>query len=254
MTPPFVLGLAPADLTPGQIHLWLAPTGLPDDDFQARYLAMLSPAERERHRAFHFERDRHAYLAAHALARLVAGHFAGIAPAEVAFRRGASGKPYLDLAPALGQVGFSLTHTAGMVGCLLAPGMDCGLDVERRRPLDDMDAIARTLFSQAEQRDLATCAPDQREARFYALWTLKEAYAKATGEGIGADLTHLSFGIDEDDSQTVQARFADGHPGAHQQWRFYSRMDGRTHAMAVAARPLAPSHAAGALVRHRCVL
>lgn len=249
MTPSFVPGHASADLPPGQIHVWLAhPDLLGHGQLEARHLHLLSAAERARHQALRFARDRHHYLAAHALARRVLASHTGIAPDQLDFSQDAKGKPHPVLPAACGAIGYNLSHTDGLVACVLARDAACGIDVEVRRPLDDLMALAATVFSPRELRELAACAPDARQTRFYTLWTLKEAYAKATGDGIAADLSHVSFVPDGD---TVAAHFDPGHPGQRAPWRFFAAAAGDRHRLAVAVLPVQvdPAAPAPALVQ-----
>jgi len=50
--------------------------------------------------------------------------------------------------------------------------------------MSDWSAIIRRYFSDAEQQQLLSCAPDERTSRFIECWTLKEAYIKAVGDGL----------------------------------------------------------------------
>jgi phosphopantetheinyl transferase len=125
----------------------------------------------------------------------------------------------------------NLTHTAGLVGCVIARGRECGIDIETRRPLDDMDGVARLMFSTDERRHLASLTEPARQHHFFALWTLKEAYAKATGDGIGSELTQVSFAVDND---AVSCRIGTG--ATQGGWWFHSSSPSSEHALAVALR------------------
>ena len=72
----------------------------------------------------------------------------------------------------------------------MADGAEIGVDIERLRPLSDMDALAERVFSAAERAALAAVPPDRRVEAFFAGWTRKEAYIKARGEGIAAAGRH----------------------------------------------------------------
>lgn len=64
-----------------------------------------------------------------------------------------------------------------------------GVDIERLRPIDDIDGVARIAFSVAE-RGLLEAVPDtSRARRFLEIWTLKEAWLKGRGLGLAGDVT-----------------------------------------------------------------
>jgi 4'-phosphopantetheinyl transferase len=63
-----------------------------------------------------------------------------------------------------------------------------GVDLERVRPLPDAEAIATQVFSSRERVELQAVEPADRTAVFFAVWTQKEAYCKATGRGLSLPL------------------------------------------------------------------
>lgn len=194
-----------------EIHVWLAcPEPMPMAQLQQQYEMLLNEEERQRCHRFHFEHDRKHFLAAHALSRLAIAHYLQCAPQELAFVRGANGKP--ELAPHPGQppLRFNLSHTRGMVACAMTLDRDCGIDVERVREMKQLDGVAETVFSDWELNYLNNRSIDEpsRLAAFFTLWTLKEAYIKATGLGMSAPLRQISIDPEklrlEDASLTAQ--------------------------------------------------
>src|SRR3989449_7680403 len=109
----------------------------------------------------------------------------------------ANGKPELATAPGeRPQLAFNLSHTRGLVACVVAHDVDVGIDVERVGSGTDIIDLARRHFSSAELAELERCVGGARAARFTELWTLKESYVKATGAGIlrGLDECAFTFG------------------------------------------------------------
>ncbi|MGO8698131.1 MAG: 4'-phosphopantetheinyl transferase family protein [Limisphaerales bacterium] len=64
-----------------------------------------------------------------------------------------------------------------------------GIDVERIRPLIEADHLVARFFSARENAVFHDLPPAQKPVAFFNLWTRKEAWLKATGQGIG-DLLH----------------------------------------------------------------
>ena len=63
-----------------------------------------------------------------------------------------------------------------------------GVDVEQIRETKDLNEIAARYFSKAEYLRLLTVPEPLRTESFYRCWTMKEAYLKARGEGLGLPL------------------------------------------------------------------
>jgi phosphopantetheinyl transferase len=73
----------------------------------------------------------------------------------------------------------SLSHSGGYAALARAhPDLRVGVDLEVHQPRDVL-ATARTAFSESEAHALAAAASRDRAQLFYAMWTVKEALAKA---------------------------------------------------------------------------
>jgi 4'-phosphopantetheinyl transferase len=70
----------------------------------------------------------------------------------------------------------------------VAHGLEVGVDLERVRPLADAAAIAERFFAPRETAALLALPEAERERAFFACWTRKEAFIKATGEGLSRPL------------------------------------------------------------------
>jgi len=86
-------------------------------------------------------------------------------------------------APAI-DLRFNLSHTRGMALIGAAIGREVGIDIEQVRPMEDLDAMARSVMSPAELMRWLALAETDREWAFYRLWARKEAYLKAIGLGL----------------------------------------------------------------------
>jgi 4'-phosphopantetheinyl transferase len=154
--------------------------------------AVLSPIERKRCERFVFDCDRQTFAAGHALLRsTLTFHERLRSPQSWVFQTGSHGKPCL--APGQSELAFNMTHTAGLVACALAKVESIGVDVESVERTANADEIAASYFSQREVLALEECAGLERQTRFIELWTLKEAYLKATGAGLSAPLNKFGF-------------------------------------------------------------
>ena len=87
----------------------------------------------------------------------------------------------------------SLSHSGGCAAIAIAPaGCLAGVDIEvtTRR---DVHSIAQFAFAPDETREFRSLAEPEATERFYILWTLKEAFAKALGLPLLAAMRDCSF-------------------------------------------------------------
>ncbi len=161
----------------------------------AGFAGLLSEDERERAARFRFEHLRYSFTCARGALRVLLGGYLGIAAAAVEFGYGSNGKPFLKSGD---SIRFNASHSGDWAVFAFASGCDVGIDVEKVRPLPDMADIARNYFCRAEWEALMSLPAEEREAAFFRCWTRKEAYIKATGEGLSAPLDAFQVTLDAD--------------------------------------------------------
>jgi len=194
-----------------EVSVWHAELDLPPDTISGLRDLL---ADDELHRVSHmrFERDRRRFIAAHGALRGLLGQYLGIRPRQVQFRLSASGKPTLNR-DLNSQLTFSLSHSAGLALIAIANGADVGVDVEHVSYETDCLDVARHWFSAAEAHALESMPDRQRTQAFFDLWTRREAWAKARGDGLAMPKTVLSAGPGREWS-VFPLRPAPGYVGA----------------------------------------
>jgi len=161
--------------------------------------AILSSDERLRASRFHFERDRRRFTWARGVLRCLLAQYLDADPAMVSFTYGTHGKPALTGVHGR-TLSFNVSHSHELTLIAIAPApMDVGVDIELIRPMPDAEAIASRFFAPAEIVKWRTLPPRAQEVAFFHCWTRKEAYLKATGEGVTRHLDsfEVTFTPDE---------------------------------------------------------
>lgn len=166
-----------------EVHVWRVELEQPEAT--VRELARLLTGD-ELARARRFRRPelgRH-FTVARAALRTVLGRCTAIPPGDIRFAYGEHGKPHLARPSLAPELHFNLSHSGPLAVIAVAAGRRVGVDVERIRRDIRALRIARRFFSEGEARVLEELPPARRCARFFALWTRKEAYIKALGRGL----------------------------------------------------------------------
>ena len=158
-------------------------------------------------------------------------------PAALIFTYGENGRPSLEPRGGPAALSFNVSHSGTLLACAVSRHPVLGLDVERVDRRLDLEGVARLSFSPAELIGFYALAGDQRRERFFALWTLKEAYLKARGAGLTLPLDRFSLSLGADDVATV--RFDAGFGDDETAWSFARPDLGSPIRAAVAVRDLA---------------
>jgi 4'-phosphopantetheinyl transferase len=176
-------------LPPGTVHIWQAALDQPAP-VVAQLEQLLADDERVRAARFHFERDRRRFIVARGVLRSLLARYINCPPAQISFSYSTKGKPALR-SEHKSHLHFNLAHSAEMAIYAFACEHEVGVDIEQQRPLADVHQIAEHFFSPRERAILTTQVGDELYRTFFTYWTRKEAYLKASGEGLALLTTQL---------------------------------------------------------------
>ncbi|MFL0798506.1 MAG: 4'-phosphopantetheinyl transferase superfamily protein [Cellvibrionaceae bacterium] len=185
-----------AQVTPleGDAHLFFIELQPSDSRvIPAKSLEVLSEHEKRRVRRFHFDSDRYTYFVSHYALRIILAKYLQCTAAEITFEEGEFGKP--EISHPKTSLRFNLSHTDGLIAIALCDTIDCGVDVESTHKVRKLQDLAEHAFSAQEYESLIALSDEEQITRFYEYWTLKEAYIKAVGRGIGLGLGTFYFDV-----------------------------------------------------------
>ncbi|KAI9001245.1 hypothetical protein BD414DRAFT_474084 [Trametes punicea] len=141
----------------------------------------------------------------------------GVSPHEMRFSKTLAGKPYIST-PLETPVGFNITHDNGVVAMAYSVGADLypdppayriGIDVmllqlPKRDTFPGFVEVFSDQLTELERNVLLPPSPAPRLSsheelrRFFLIWTLKEAYTKALGLGMGFDFSRIEYDVPND--------------------------------------------------------
>lgn len=193
-----------------------------------RLSAVLGTEELARAGRFRFAQDQIAFLFAHALARVMLSDVLPRPPQDWEFMADGLGRPRLRPGQTRSAVCFSLSHTRGLAACALGMEHRIGIDAENCEAarLLDLDGDWLTM---AESAALHALASEARGGATVQLWTLKEAFAKATGLGLHQRFGDVGFTLDP-------PRLVRTPPACAGHWRLAQIRPTPAHVVAVAIR------------------
>ncbi|MFD8975788.1 MULTISPECIES: 4'-phosphopantetheinyl transferase family protein [unclassified Streptomyces] len=139
---------------------------------------------------------RERFFATRMLIRHTAAVALGTEPYSLELRYGLNGRVHLR---GYDQIDVSLSHTADLLLCGITSLGVVGIDTEpATRRLSGQD-VERLMCTEPERRRIARTPEAERNGRLLSLWTLKEAYSKALGQGLRFPFTEFGFRVDGDD-------------------------------------------------------
>lgn len=161
------------------VHVWtIALDRLPAE----RLELILSAEEVEQASRHRFDVDRSRRVCARGALRLLLGHYLNKHPATIRLGVTRHGKPVLVWPEQ--PLEFNLAHGAGWALAAFAYSTPLGVDLERIDPRSVDEPLLEAVLTERERAGLDSGPKSDRARRFFELWTMKEAWAKADGSGL----------------------------------------------------------------------
>lgn len=234
MSNPLPTWLSPPDdvgLSSGTVHVWRIPLGQSASRV-AQLAALLSPDEQGRVARLFFTQDKSRFTICRAVLRSILGRYLDTDPAQVHFYYGNRGKPFIAETGTGMSLHFNLTHSHELGLCAFTRDGRIGLDLEFMRPLPNAEAIAMRFFSFREFHKLSTLPAQHRHQGFFNCWTRKEAYIKATGDGLSYPLDQFEVSLAP--GEPVRILNVTTDPKEAERWSLYSIMPAPQYVAALA--------------------
>ncbi|KAG8967431.1 copper chaperone of lysine biosynthesis protein [Tulasnella sp. 419] len=207
-----------------------------------RAIQLVDEESRAKIRRFYHAEDRWRCL----VGRLLPRHFLlskGIKHEDMKFDKTDAGKPFLS-APQLGSpFAFNITHDSKFVGMAFSThseNNDIGIDLMRveipkGETVKSFADILEDQLSHHEQIHLRTMTSRRVDGAnlIFKYWTIKEAYTKALGHGLGFDFSRIEY----DETASPVTLSVEGKPLVEWCIRGFSWSDGGEQYLGVVAQP-----------------
>ncbi|MDN5280520.1 MAG: 4-phosphopantetheinyl transferase [Clostridiales bacterium] len=182
--------------------------------YQGRLHSFLDGEERQKLQRFTNLEAKATFLYSRGLLRFLTSCYTGSEPQKVRISTGNHGKPYIEEAE---NFFFNLSHSGGLLAYLFA-GYPVGLDIEDSRRKIELEPIMKRFFSLTEIESWKKFSAANEKLSFFRGWTRKEAFLKATGEGISG-LSHSTVSFEPNQRKALTSRF--GKNDENEFWFFY---------------------------------
>jgi 4'-phosphopantetheinyl transferase len=175
-----------------EIHIWRVHLDLPVEQI-AQLSQILSEDEQARAERFRLPQHRQRFIAARGMLRQLLGAYLALPGDRLSFEYSSRGKP--SLAPSMGgaNLEFNLSHSQDLAVYGFTLARRIGIDLEYLRSATDVGAIASRFFAAQESEIINNLVGEKQQQAFFQIWTAKEAYLKATGEGLAGSLAAVEI-------------------------------------------------------------
>ena len=155
-----------------------------NDEFR-KWFEVMSNSKKEAVKKLLVPQKQKLKIAADHISRKAISDFCGITEQSIEFHLSEYGKPFVkDI-----DIHFSISHSGDYAVCAVSD-KEIGIDIEKIKEINPK--AARKFACENEQNYI-----DSHTDGFFEIWTLKEAYFKCIGTGLGTDIKNVSFSAEK---------------------------------------------------------
>ena len=182
-------------LNTSDIHLWKQNLKVSDLEVN-KCFEILNQEEKIKAKKFFFEEHKRRFIVARGTLRTILGRYLNTPASTIEFTYSSQGKPRLTNKLGEDKLQFNLSHSYDLAIYGVTYNCVIGVDIEHIRPILEIKKLAKRFFCSREYNYISLLTSPELEKTFFKLWTAKEAYLKATGEGIGRGLDKVEVSLD----------------------------------------------------------
>ena len=157
------------------------------DDFllqEQTFSQHLTIDEKKRADRYYFAKDKKRYIIVRGILRQIISNYLEVAPGKIEFSYSRYGKPAITGVFSDTQLCFNVAHSEKLALFAFTLNREVGVDIEFIRDIPEMEQIIEHFFSDTEKKYFYGLSANMKKEVFFQMWTRKEAFLKATGEGL----------------------------------------------------------------------
>ncbi|MEU9147942.1 4'-phosphopantetheinyl transferase superfamily protein [Streptomyces sp. NPDC048349] len=155
---------------------------------------------------------RYCFVASRMVVKYTAAAALRTEPAALDLAYKIGGRPYIR---GFDQIDISLSHTDDLIVVGVSRTGRIGVDTESAQRKISFELFHDHMCTPAEHAELTRMSQERQTSELLRLWTLKEAYTKALGQGLRLGFTEFGFGLESGDLLAP-----DGSPASRGEWAF----------------------------------
>jgi len=198
-----------------EVHVWRASLNQPTWWVQ-KLEHLLAPEELNRAERLRSDKERQGFMVARGLLRAILSRYLDVEPSQLRFAGDAYAEPTLISPAPRERLSLSLSHAHELALIAISQRRRIGVSLGYLRPVPEMERIAEGLLSPQEKIIWRALPQSEKLRAFFKCWTCKQAYLKASGEGLGLPPGRLA--VDIFPTEAAQLLSLDGDPSEAARW------------------------------------
>lgn len=159
-----------------------------DQELYSKFINIVSYEKRKKLNCLFQTQDVYRSLIADVLVRFIVYEKYNLSNDMIEFKYDRYGKPFLG---EITNFHFNISHSGKWITCIIDNDI-VGIDIEKMIFLDFF-SIAEAFFSKEEYQNMSYMSPKNQQIYFFDLWTLKESFLKALGQGLNIPLNNFTI-------------------------------------------------------------
>ncbi|MFN8671515.1 MAG: 4'-phosphopantetheinyl transferase superfamily protein [Candidatus Sericytochromatia bacterium] len=190
---------------------------------------LLKEDEIIRSNRFYFEKDKHNFIISRGLLRFLINKYTKIDYKKINFNKNEYGKPFLDNS----NLKFNISHTKDRLLLAFSNNIELGIDIEKVREISLYKDIVKRFFSENEIKDFFSLDESLYQETFFTIWSRKEAFIKAIGQGLSFGLDNFDVSVLYEKPEIKNIRYEKNSININKKWLLFNIDVPKTHKAAL---------------------
>lgn len=158
------------------------------------FYEILDEKEKERANRFYFKKDQDNFKISRGLLKYFISKYTNTNYEKIIFSYNNFGKPFLENS----NLKFNISHTKDIALFAFCNDLEIGIDIEKIREVKNYKDIVKRFFSKNEIKEFFELPENEYQTAFFTIWSRKEAFIKAVGQGLSLGLDSFDVSVLED--------------------------------------------------------
>lgn len=206
-------------LNDDEIHIWNYSLE-PNENLAESYFEKLSEDEKSKAKKIIIKEVKYRSILSKVITRNILSKYLDKEFNLINYYYNEFGKPILSSDINHLNLDFNNSHSGNLGVMAITKKKPIGIDVEQVIELKNLDELINHIFTDNEINELYRLNQIDKTLMFYKIWTAKEAFVKAIGQGLSFPIKNIEFKIDS--PRGISIRDIKEFPDSLNEWQIYN--------------------------------
>ena len=206
-------------LDENEIHIWNY-TLKPDKKLAEFYFDNLTEEEKDKAEKIIIKEVKYRNILSRVITKKILANYLDKKLNRIHYCYNRFGKPGLSSEINPMNLNFNISHSGDLGIIAISKNNPVGIDIEQILELNDLDNLMDLIFTESEIKQIDLLDHFDKTKMFYKIWTAKEAFVKAIGQGLSFPVKNIELEINH--LENISIKYIKKFPDSLNDWQLLS--------------------------------